>query len=186
MPSLSADLGALCAWPRCRTRFRSYRFAVDGKRYCVEHGPIALAQELPPFRPPTRLQRDGMRLLCALCGKPIPRSQDVCVLGEGWLRMVPGLEGRGRLAHERCAVNRWAWGETTPEGDYRDHWDAIEATGSAAYMAVVYPGDFAGQASDGQGICPKCNRPLWSAHRDEMTDGAERHESCLRPGRAGQ
>ena len=41
--------------------------------------------------------------------------------------MVPGLEGRGRLAHERCAVNRWAWGEMTPEGDYRDHWDAIEA-----------------------------------------------------------
>jgi hypothetical protein len=175
-----------CAWPRCGSTFVWSNAVFNGLAYCDAHAAAGLAQELPPLTcPPSKL--GGSRLICALCGRPVPRAEDIVKLSPEWLDYVPALARRGLLAGMTCAVSRWYWGTwktSTPKG-YRDGWDATENYGTQYAMAKRYPAEYMAQVRESSKLlptCPICKRPIFAARRGSMTDGSQRHESCLRQG----
>lgn len=103
------------------------------------------------------MSRPSFRIVCCLCGRPIPLSQDIYGLDAEWQRRFPAMTGM--LACARCALRTHYWICDKPGGGYvdghipavdiegtrksrdRDHdsWCHVGPSGTHVAMVIEYP-----------------------------------------------
>jgi hypothetical protein len=96
------------------------------------------------------MPRTSFRIACCLCGKSIPKSQDIYALDAEWQRRFPKMTGT--LACGRCALHDHPWQCEKPGGGFVgghipathdssdiDAWSHVGLSGTHVAMVLEHP-----------------------------------------------